>query len=86
MIQRRDARVHTLVPSRFIYWIRIGILTPYSSVPAGRQGSVENFEIVWYKDSIFLGSSAVERRPVKAMVVGSIPTRGADSITWDFLG
>lgn len=28
---------------------------------------------------VFLGSSAAERRPVKAMVVGSIPTRGADA-------
>lgn len=27
---------------------------------------------------IFPGSSMVERRPVKAMVVGSNPTRGAD--------
>ncbi len=33
---------------------------------------------VLHEKEAFLGSSAVERRPVKAMVVGSIPTRGAD--------
>ncbi len=38
---------------------------------------LESFYKNWYHKNIFPGSSMVEQRPVKAMVVGSSPTRGA---------
>ena len=66
--QRAVSTIQTLVlfASKLVFWV-------YSI----KSNSLKFILLLVKLILVFRGSSMVERRPVKAMVVGSTPTRGA---------
>ena len=74
---RKESQKQKGVPHLPILSYCVGLFFLYNAhYPIYREGAEKPFR----------DSSMVEQLPVKELVVGSSPTRGADSITWYFLG